>query len=112
MRGWVSFERDARELKFDPWLEATVPDENVVLRVDGFSNALGMVRAGLGIALLPAFVEGQLPELQALSASIPELATPLWLITHPELRNTMRVKVPMRAVGPALAHAIREAQGH
>lgn len=110
-RGWVGFERDARELKFDRWLEATVPDGNVVLRVDGFANALGMVRAGLGIALLPAFVGEPLAELQALTGPIPELTTPLWLVTHPELRNTMRVKVLMRAVGPALAHALQAAQG-
>ena len=108
---WISFERDARELKFDRWLDATVPDASVVLRVDNFSNALKMVQAGLGIALLPAFLESQLPDLQALSEHVPELQTPLWLITHPELKNTMRIKVLMRAIGPAMAHAIQAAQG-
>ncbi len=109
-RGWISFERDARELKFDRWLDATVPDRSVVLRVDNFSNALKMVQAGLGIAALPAFLESLLPDLQALSEPIPELQTPLWLITHPELKNTMRIKVLMRAIGPAMAHAIQAAQ--
>ncbi|MGE0356973.1 MAG: LysR family transcriptional regulator [Burkholderiales bacterium] len=109
-REWIAFERDARELKFDRWLAASVPDESVVLRVDNFSLALGMVLAGLGIALLPAFVEAQFPELLPLSPPIPELETPLWLITHPDLAGTMRVKVLLRAFGPAIAHAVQAAQ--
>jgi len=109
-RRWIGLERDARDLKFDRWLAAEVPDENVVLRVDDFGHAATLVRAGLGIALLPAFIEAAVPDLQPLTASIEELETPLWLITHPELKNTARIQVLMRAFGPALANAVRHAQ--
>ena len=106
-RRWISFEREARELKFDRWLDAHVPDTSVVLRVDGFGAALAMVRAGLGMCLLPTFLERTCPELIGLSEPIKALRTPLWLLTHQELRRTMRVKVLMQAFGPALATAIR-----
>jgi len=106
-RRWIGFERDARDLKFDRWLEAEVPDSSVVLRVDNFSHALTMVRAGLGIALLPSFLETTCADLQPLTPTIEDLQTPMWLVTHQELRNTMRVKVLLRAFGPALAHAVR-----
>lgn len=106
-RRWISFEREARELKFDRWLDANVPETSVVLRVDGFSAALAMVRGGLGMSLLPTFLERTCPELQALSAPIKALRTPLWLLTHQELRQTMRIKVLMQAFGPALANAVR-----
>lgn len=109
-RRWIGFERHARDLKFDRWLDRTVPDGKVVLRVENFGHAMTMVRAGLGIALLPAFVETCVPELQPLTASIAELRTPLWLITHPELKNTTRIKVLMRAFAPALANAVQAAQ--
>ncbi len=69
-----------------------------------------MVRAGLGIALLPAFVEASVPDLVPMTAPIEALRTPLWLVTHPELNGTTRVKVLMRAFGPALADAVRAAQ--
>lgn len=105
-RRWISFERDARDLKFDRWLDQQVPDSSVVLRVDNFSHALSMVRAGLGIALLPAFLENTCPDLQALSPEIAELRTPLWLVTHQELHSAMRVKVLMQVFGIALAKAI------
>ena len=53
--GWIDLERDARDLKFDRWLIEQVPPANVSLRVDDFSHALAMCRAGLGRALLPSF---------------------------------------------------------
>jgi len=105
-RRWISFEHEARELKFDRWLDAHLPDSSVVLRVDDFSHALSMVRAGLGLALLPSFLERSCPELEVLTAPIAELRTPLWLLTHQELRHTMRIKVLMQAIGPALANAL------
>jgi DNA-binding transcriptional LysR family regulator len=109
-RRWVGFESDARELKFDRWLAGTVPESSVVLRVDNFSHALTMVRAGLGVGLLPAFLAASFDDIQALTPAITELQTPLWLITHPELRNAMRIKVFMQAFGPALAQAAAAAQ--
>jgi DNA-binding transcriptional LysR family regulator len=108
---WIAFESDARELKFDRWLLDHVPDSSVSLRVDSFEHALAMLRADLGIALLPAFLENSCPELQPLSVAIPELRTPLWVITHKELSQTMRIKVVMQAIGPALAHAVKVPAG-
>jgi DNA-binding transcriptional LysR family regulator len=108
-RRWIGFERDARDLKFDRWLHAQVPAASVVLRVDNFGHALTMVRAGLGIALLPTFVEARCPDLQPLTASLADVRTPMWLVTHQELRHTMRVKVMMQAFGPALKHALQGA---
>jgi DNA-binding transcriptional LysR family regulator len=70
-----------------------------------------MARAGLGLALLPSFVERTLADLQALTAPIAALDTPLWLVTHPELRNAPRVQVMMRAFGPALANALARLKG-
>ena len=106
-RRWIGFERDTRDLKFDRWLRAQVPDTSMVLRVDNFGHALAMVRSGLGIALLPAFLEARRADLQPLTGPIAELATPLWLVTHQELRNTMRVKVLMQAFGAALSNMLK-----
>jgi len=109
-RRWISFERDAGDGKFDRWLASEVRASSVVLRVDNFSHAASMVRAGLGIALLPQFVEAHIDGLQPLSPPIATLRTPLWLITHPELKDATRVKVLLRAFGPALANAVNAMQ--
>jgi DNA-binding transcriptional LysR family regulator len=102
---WIGFERDGHDLKFDRWLAKHVPAKQVVLRVDNFSHAATMVRAGIGMALLPQFVESSIPDVQALTGSIAELVTPLWLITHPELKDAARIQALLRAFGPALANA-------
>ncbi|WP_439520616.1 LysR family transcriptional regulator [Hydrogenophaga sp.] len=109
-RRWISFERDTHDLKFDRWLSDRVAAEQVVLRVDNFSHAANMVRAGIGIALLPSFVELSIPDLQPLTSAIPELVTPMWLVTHPELRDAARIQVLTRAIGPALANAVAPAR--
>lgn len=108
-KSWIAFERDARDLKFDRWLADELPERSVVIRVDGFDPALALVRAGLGIALLPTFVASSCADIEPLSANIRALRTPLWMITHKDLRDTMRIKVLMQAVGPALAHALKAA---
>lgn len=105
-RRWISFERDSYDLKFDRWLAERVPAENVVLRVDSFSHAATMARTGIGVAVLPSFVEASIADLQPLTASIDDLVTPLWLVTHPALKDAARIQVLMRAVGPALANAV------
>lgn len=109
-RRWIGFERDAGDGKFDRWLASEVPASSVLLRVDNFSHAATMVREGLGIALLPAFAEAHIDGIQPLSPPITALQTPLWLITHPELKDATRVKVLLRAFGPALANAVNAAQ--
>lgn len=109
-RRWISFERDVHDLKFNRWLAATVPDENVILRVGNFNQALTMVRAGLGIALLPVFLESCAPDLQPLTKPVAKLKTPLWLITHPSLRNTARIHVLMHALAPAIGNTVRAIQ--
>lgn len=106
LRRWVAFERDARDLKFDRWMNDTIPDTSVVLRVDGFDHALSMVRAGLGMALLPTFVELMHPDIEPLTPELPMLSTPLWILTHRDLRNAMRIRVLMQTIGPALTHRL------
>ena len=109
-RRWIGFESDAGDGKFDRWLANEVSDSSVVLRVDSFSHAATMVQSGLGIAVLPAFVEAHIDGLKPLTPPIDALQTPLWLITHPELKETTRIKVLLRAFGPALANAVNAAQ--
>lgn len=62
---------------------------------------------------VPRWLVGRkLADLQPLTAPIAALETPLWLITHPELRNTARTQVLMRAFAPAIANAVHDARAH
>jgi DNA-binding transcriptional LysR family regulator len=100
---WVAFERDATRRVYDHWMRQHVPNERVRVRVDMFNAVAAMLRTGVGVGILPTFVAARLPELVAVSEPIPELSVPLWMLTHPDLRETARVRAFMRFVGDALA---------
>ncbi|MGA0611114.1 LysR family transcriptional regulator [Caldimonas sp. KR1-144] len=107
---WIGYERDRRARFFDRWMHEQVPSERVVLRVDLLHSALAMVRTGLGVAVLPSFVEPHEPLLMPVSDDIPALETPLWLLTHPDLRATARVTAFMQQVGHGIAQALAQAR--
>ena len=104
---WVAFERDARSRVYDRWMRQHLAQARVRVRVDIFNAVAAMLRTGIGVGVLPEFMEPKHPELVAVSEPIPELAVPLWLLTHPDLRDTARVRVFMQHVGDALTDRLR-----
>ena len=80
----------------------------VRVRVDIFNAAAAMLRTGVGIGVLPTFMQPRHPELVAVSEVIPELSAPVWMLTHPDLRHTARVRAFMQMVGDALARRLAE----
>jgi DNA-binding transcriptional LysR family regulator len=104
---WVAFERDTSARVYDRWLRQHLVQANVRVRVDIFNAKAAMLRTGIGVGVLPTFMEAKHPELVAVSDPIPELAQPLWLVTHPDLRQTARVRAFMQFVGDALAQRLR-----
>ena len=106
---WVAFERDASTRVYDLWMRERLAQANVRVRVDIFNAKAAMLRTGIGVGVLPTFMEPKHPELVAVSEPIPELAQPVWMLTHPDLRQTARVRAFMQFVGDALAQRLREA---
>jgi DNA-binding transcriptional LysR family regulator len=47
---------------------------------------------GMGLAALPTYVGDQSPQLRRLFGLGNDMALDLWLLTHPDLRNTARIK--------------------
>jgi DNA-binding transcriptional LysR family regulator len=99
---WVAFERDSTRRVYDRWMREHLPGTQVRVRVDMFNAMAAMLRTGVGVGILPTFMANRLPELVAVSEVIPELSVPLWMLTHPDLRETARVRAFMRFVGDAL----------
>ena len=104
---WVAFEKDQQDRIYDRWMRSRMEQANVMVRVDIFNATAAMLRTGIGIGLLPTFMEAAHPELVAVSEPIPELAAPIWMLTHPDLRQTARVRAFMQHVGDALAEHLR-----
>lgn len=104
---WVAFERDGHHRVYDHWMRKHLAQSNVRVRVDIFNAAAAMLRTGVGIGILPSFMQARHPELVPVSDVIPEMSVPVWMLTHPDLRQTARVRVFMSLVGDALAHRLQ-----
>lgn len=105
---WVAFESDASSRVHDRWLRQHLTRANVRVRVDIFNAKAAMLRTGIGVGVLPTFMEAKHPELVAVSEPIAELSQPVWMLTHPDLRHTARVRAFMQFVGDALVARLRQ----
>jgi DNA-binding transcriptional LysR family regulator len=106
---WIAFERDAQARVYDRWMRSQLAQAQVRMRVDIFNAVAAVVRTGIGVGVLPTFMETKHPELVAVSEVIPELSVPVWMLTHPDLRQTARVRAFMQQVGDALGERLRAA---
>jgi DNA-binding transcriptional LysR family regulator len=104
---WVAFERDGMQRVYDRWMQQQLAQARVRVRVDIFNAVAAMLHTGIGVGILPTFMEPAHPDLVAVSEPIPELSAPVWMLTHPDLRQTARVRVFMQHVGDALAERLR-----
>jgi DNA-binding transcriptional LysR family regulator len=78
-----------------------------MLRCNSWLAQLAAARAGLGLAALPCFLADSEPALRRVLPLQPALASELWLLTHPDLRRTARV----RAFIDHLAACLRKERG-
>ncbi len=107
---WVAFERGAASRVYDVWMHQRLTQADVRVRVDIFNAKAAMLHTGIGVGILPTFMHAKHPQLVQVSDPIPELTLPVWMVTHPDLRHTARVRVFMRFVGDAVAERLaREA---
>lgn len=99
---WIGFDRERRSRFFDRWMLDHVPARQIVMRLDLLHPAVAMARTGLALALLPTVIEGHEPGLLPVSDVLPDVSTPVWLLTHPDLRQTARVRAFMQEVGASI----------
>jgi len=60
------------------------------------------VMAGHGMGLGACFIEDQMPEMERIKGSVPFGRHDLWVLTHPDLRDTPRIKALMRHLVEAI----------
>jgi DNA-binding transcriptional LysR family regulator len=90
---WVSLGENLATLKAVKFVQEHVPPERIGYRVNTVLGLAEAVEQGLGIGHLPCFIADRRPGLVRLGPSNPEFAADLWLLTHPDLRHSPRVRV-------------------
>lgn len=74
------------------WLEDKGLLSRAVYRANSLFALREAARQGVGLAVLPCYLADPDPQLVRVGAPVPELQSELWLLTHPQLRRTARVK--------------------
>ncbi|MEM9067377.1 MAG: LysR family transcriptional regulator [Myxococcota bacterium] len=79
----------------------------VAATVDRMHLMLDLAVAGMGLALLPVALARRRPELVPVGeVPQPGQGVDLWVLTHPDLRRTARLRVAMGLIGELAADAI------
>ncbi|MFN0317749.1 MAG: LysR family transcriptional regulator [Burkholderiales bacterium] len=87
------------------WIAKIKPLDEVAYRTNSFTGVSQACAAGIGLAILPCFIGDRQPGLKRVTPLIEECTIDLWILTHPDLRNTVRVKT----VFQAFHHELRKA---
>lgn len=78
------------------------PDAPVGLWISDVELRHRSAIAGYGMTIAACFMADSEPLLQRMTGAIPMPRHDLWVLTHPDLRNTPRVKVLMQVIGDCL----------
>ncbi|MGL4961559.1 MAG: LysR family transcriptional regulator [Inquilinus sp.] len=92
-RPWVSLGDNLAGLKAVRFVRQHVAPERVVYKVNTVLGLAEAVESGLGIGHLPCFIGDVRPSLVRLAPPDADFAADLWLLTHPDLRQSARVRV-------------------
>ena len=89
---WVCFEATPTATPQHRWEMQHVPPERTVLRTNSRAAFLEAILSGLGVGILPCGVAARTPTLVARSGVLHELTLPLWMLLHPEVAKTPRIR--------------------
>lgn len=72
---------------------------SIVNQVDSVVGMQAAVRAGIGVAVLPCYLGDTDVDLKQIGKKIAQLSVDLWILTHPDLRHTARVRAVLNYLG-------------
>lgn len=75
------------------WLLSLARGRPLVFRSNDLATLQSAARAGLGLAALPRFLGDPDPSLERLPVDAAAAARELWLLVHPDLRRSARIRV-------------------
>lgn len=100
---WVGLGDNLAPLRAARYLRERIPAERIACKLNTVLGLAESIEAGIGIGHLPCFIADAHPGLVRLAPPEPEFAADLWLLTHPALRHSPRVRVFLDFIAAELA---------
>ncbi len=86
------------------WMRNVECDEKCICRMDSVLAMYAAVKSGIGVAVLPCYLADTDIDLTRIGNPVEDVAVDLWLLTHPDLRHTARVRATLDHFGKLGAH--------
>jgi DNA-binding transcriptional LysR family regulator len=102
-RTWVSPSEAVAGGAHARFVRARAGPDGIALQLNTVLGLAEAIEAGIGIGPLPCLQGDSCPALMRLSGPEAELASTLWLLTHPDLRHAPRVRAFMDFVGDEMS---------
>lgn len=102
---FVGYDDSLNAVPQQRWLDGIANGRPFILRSNDLAAIVRAARAGLGLAALPRFLADQAPELVTIPAASEQAQRKLWLVMHPDVKRSPRV----RLIADLLAEVIGEA---
>lgn len=100
---WVVPDDSLAHIGMAQWLHRQRYDERAVLRANSLLALRDAAANGIGLAVLPCFLGDADRRLARVGEPLEGLAADLWLLSHPDLRRTERIRVFSEAMREGLA---------
>lgn len=88
----IEFDGDIRDHHAAQWLRSVAPRATVAARSNTVPGLMMTVKSGAGLAPLPMPLAARETELVRVLGPVPGLFSQIYLLTHPDLRRTPRVR--------------------
>ena len=108
---WIGFDDSLNHLMSARWIARNIPRDRIVARADSVLAMRTLAHNGIGVAALPCYLGDADPALVRLHPPLEEMASALWLLTHPDLRRVARIRAFLDFVAEALAPLRRAFEG-
>lgn len=100
---WISLGDQFSNFKVVQYRQKHIPAEQTVYKLNTVLGLAEAVEAGIGIGFLPCFIADKRPALIRLAQPQTGYAADLWLLTHPDLRHSPRVRLFLDFMAQELA---------
>lgn len=90
---WIGPDDSIHYPTLQMWLQTNAYSDLCHYRSNSVLDMFVAAQNGVGAAVLPCYLADPCTGLVKCGDSIPELSTDLWLVTHPDLRQTERIRL-------------------
>ncbi len=100
---WIGFDGQLAHVRQARWTATNIPESRLKLRFDSIGAVVEAVARGVACGSLPCFTADDDPRFERLPGSYLATDVEVWVLTHPDLRKSARIRACLQFFGTRLA---------